>query len=240
MNSILGWFGAVLSAGKTPHSVANSMNTPPEWWHKRGKEEFCSCRIPQEGRGASISIKLHSHLLLPHQGVSEWKTRKFSTPDAEGTEVMDGLDELWIYFPLEGRSICCCSSFPPLSLQNILFLTKALGGLEATSIKAWQSYNIQSLVKTDGEEQLLSLLQWFSAKPFTLPRAVSALTAQSHCSGSWASTGVWNLSIWNLNPIPQPCQKMRLAPQRASVLGANLVEIKQALSRGGFVLTATF
>lgn len=45
-----------------------------------------------------------------------------------------------------------------LSLQNILFLTKALGGLETTSIKARQSHNVQTLVKIDGEAQVLSLL----------------------------------------------------------------------------------
>lgn len=45
---------------------------------------------------------------------------------------------------------------------------------------------------------------------------------------------IWAFETWT---IPHSCQKMRLAPQRASMLGANLVEIKQALSRGDFVLT---
>lgn len=112
--------------------------------------------LPSQLDYIPTSIKLHPHLLLSHQGLSQCKTQKFSTQDTEGTEVMDGLDEPWIYFPLEGRSTCSCSKF--LSLQNILLLSKALGGLEAPSIKARQSYNIPALVRIDGEEQLLSLL----------------------------------------------------------------------------------
>lgn len=131
-----------------------------------------------------------------------------------------------------------------LSLQNILFLTKALGGLEATSIKARQSYNIQSLVKIDGEEQLLSLLtwqtpQWFSAKPFT-PRAVSVLAAQSGCSGSWASIWVWNLSIWDLNDstaLPEDEVGSTESFHAGSKSGGNKTSSKQ---RRDFVLTATF
>lgn len=71
--------------------------------------------LPSQLNCIPTSIKLHPHLLLSHQGLSQWKTQKFSTQDTEGTEVMDGLDEPWIYFPLEGRSTCSCSSFLSLS-----------------------------------------------------------------------------------------------------------------------------